>query len=159
MTPDALAHLHARAMTHGSHWSATDFADLLATSGSFLTLAPSSLQKYAPGGARGGETLSQNLEGFALGRLILDEVELLTLVVAPEQQGRGLGKTLLNRFETEALCRGASTAFLEVAATNAPALALYGTAGWAETGRRPAYYTAGASPVDAILMSKALTPA
>ena len=51
---------------------------------------------------------------------------------------------------------GARNAFLEVAATNSTALSLYRSSGWVETGRRPAYYKATPSRIDAILMAKAL---
>jgi ribosomal-protein-alanine N-acetyltransferase len=51
----------------------------------------------------------------------------------------------------------ADTAFLDVAADNTPALALYHGAGFAETGRRPAYFARPGRPAaDAILMARAL---
>jgi ribosomal-protein-alanine N-acetyltransferase len=51
-----------------------------------------------------------------------------------------LGKALLAQFEAAARKAGAEVAFLEVAAGNSAARALYKQAGWHETGRRPAYY-------------------
>ena len=153
-------------MTITAPWCEQDFTDLLETPGTFLTPWPSPFSKYANGGARGGETPShstaetaQSLQGFALGRIILDEAELLTLAVDPSHQRQGLGQALLAGFEAEANARGARTAFLEVAATNTAARALYERAGWVETGRRTAYYAATPARIDAILMTRALASA
>lgn len=95
----------------------------------------------------------ENSVGFALGRIAADEVELLTLIVAPEHRRTGLGRSLLAQFEDEALVRGAEAAFLEVAQDNIAARELYENAGWRSVGKRPAYY----GGVDAIVMRKPLT--
>ncbi len=168
MTPKALATLHALAMPKGRAWGEKSFADLLASPGIFLSLVPSSLSKYAGGGEqseRGAEppttatAQSAQIPGFALGRVTLDEAELLTLAVHPDHQRRGLGRICLAAFESEALERGATRAFLEVAASNRAARTLYAKAGWAEDGKRPGYYPSATGREDAILMSKALKPA
>lgn len=98
--------------------------------------------------------------GFALGRSIADEAELLTLVVDPDHQGQGRGAALLARFETESRARGAATAYLEVAQDNEPAFKLYKNAGWTQAGKRPAYYPRGEKPAaDALILRKPLTEA
>ena len=49
---------------------------------------------------------------------------------------------------------------LEVAATNAPARALYARLGYGPAGRRGGYYRpAGGPPVDALVLRKPLIPA
>lgn len=137
MTPSDLAALHAAAFAESRPWSAAEFADLLAQPGTFLTSC---------------ET------GFALGRIILDEAELLTLAVAPETRRKGLGRALLAAFQQDAKARGARRAFLEVAADNSAALALYRAANWCESGRRKAYYRRpGAPAMDALLFEISLT--
>ena len=137
MTPDALAALHAAAFADQRPWSAAEFASLCDSPHVFLIPHP---------------------HGFALGRVILDEVELLTIATAPAARRQGIGRALLGAFETEAKGRGAALAHLEVAADNAPAMALYRACGWAETGRRKGYYPrADAGAVDAVLMQKRLT--
>lgn len=164
MTPVSLARLHARAMPEGRAWNAQGFADFLMKPGIFLTLWPSSLQKYAEGSARGAALpspaatakQSQTPLGFALGRVVLDEAELLTLVTDPNHQRTGIGAYCLAAFEAEAAAKGAVQAYLEVAAPNQAARALYQKAGWQEDGRRPGYYAASTGREDAILMSKAL---
>ena len=152
MTPEALAELHARAMEIPRPWSAKSFFDLLSSPGIFLI--PHAIS--APPIREKPET-ARNLNAFALGRVTLDEVELLTLAVDPAWQRRGLGRTCLRAFETEAKKAGAGLAFLEVAETNEAARALYRAEGWAETGRRKGYYRTGSGLIDAVLMQKPLT--
>lgn len=136
MTPEALAALHAQGFTTPRPWSAAEIASLLASPGVFLI---------------------GDVRGFALGRTVLDEAELLTLVTAPGQRRRGLGRSLLVAFGADARRLGATRAFLEVAADNAPALALYQSAGWGVDGRRRGYYqTQAGRRIDAILFSKPL---
>ena len=65
---------------------------------------------------------------------------MLTLAVDPAHQRQGHGQKLLASFEAEAMKRGAQVAFLEVAEDNTAARALYQSAGYSESGRRPAYY-------------------
>lgn len=136
MTPDVLATLHARCFETPRPWSAAEFASLLGSKGVFL---------------------QTNNAGFAMGREIAGEVELLTLAVDPALQRQGHGRRLLIMFEAEARNRGAQDAFLEVARNNTAGQALYLAAGYTESGRRPAYYTPPSGPkIDAILLRKPL---
>jgi ribosomal-protein-alanine N-acetyltransferase len=131
-----MATLHAAAMTTPRPWSAAEFAALLGSPGVF-----------AAGDAR----------AFAMGRVILDEAELLTIATHPAHRRKGLARAALAAFESEARARGATVAHLEVAADNTPAVALYESAGYARTGLRRGYYrSADGRAVDALLMAKAL---
>lgn len=132
MTPEELACLHAICFTRPRPWSAAELQALLADPANFL------LTREA---------------GFLLGRTVLDEAELLTLAVAPEARRQGIGAALLTGFEAEAQARGATIAFLEVAADNAAAQALYTGAGWQNAGCRRDYYGGG---IDAVVMRKPL---
>ncbi len=137
MTPAELARLHARCFIPPHAWSMASFADLLDAPGVFLETAPT---------------------GFALGRVILDEAELLTLAVDPAARRQGTGARLLAAFETSAVGQRATRAYLEVASDNMPAIALYRGAGYAVSGKRPGYYrTGGGLRIDALLMDRALT--
>jgi len=95
--------------------------------------------------------------GFAMGQVMSDEAEILTIGVAPELQRRGLGKLLV-----EGLMRAAKRAecqrmFLEVAADNTAGLELYQRLAFKEARRRKAYYERpGGSAVDAIVLERAL---
>lgn len=79
------------------------------------------------------------------------EADVLTLAVAPEAQGGGLGRTLLGELLDRATAEGCSTVLLEVRADNEPALGLYTRAGFERAGVRRRYYADGA---DALLLRR-----
>ena len=83
--------------------------------------------------------------GFLLARVAADEAEILTIAVEPAARRAGLGAILLAAALVEARARGAVAMFLEVAAANTAARALYAGAGFREVGTRPNYYPGGAS--------------
>jgi [ribosomal protein S18]-alanine N-acetyltransferase len=135
MTPADMAAIYASAFPNSRAWSAEEIAGLIAGPGGFSVSSEA---------------------GFALGRAIAGEAELITIAVAPEARRKGAGKALLAEFEAQARAREADTGFLEVAADNAVALALYRRAGWQENGRRKGYYARPTGAVDAITMLKSL---
>jgi ribosomal-protein-alanine N-acetyltransferase len=92
--------------------------------------------------------------GMILVRVAADEAEILTLGVAPKARRAGLGRALLDAACEAARAAGAARLFLEVAATNQAARALYDAAGFAQIGRRRRYYADG---TDALMMSRPLT--
>ena len=79
--------------------------------------------------------------GFAVLWFSADEGELGDLAVDPEQRGRGIGRTLLDRSIEEARLRGAGTLYLEVRESNEAARLLYESAGFETVGRRTGYYS------------------
>jgi len=96
-------------------------------------------------------------DAFAAGRVILDEAELLTIAVAPAKRRKGLAEHALGQLETAMHARGAARCFLEVAADNTGAIALYSKSGYTESGRRRDYYGAkNVSKTDALIMVKPL---
>lgn len=132
--PLRLAAIHSAAFTHPRPWSAAEIAGLIAGPGGFVIERPA---------------------GFVLGRVILDEAELLTIAVEPMARRQGIGADLLAGFEATAQARGASRALLEVAADNPAAQTLYAGAGWRIAGRRRGYYRdPSGQPVDAVLMER-----
>jgi ribosomal-protein-alanine N-acetyltransferase len=135
VTPAQLATLHARCFTTPRPWSEADFAAFLQDPLAFL--------------------LTEGDAAFLLGRAVAGEAEVLTLATAPESRRLGLGRKLVMRFLYQARLRAAETAFLEVAADNAPAIALYGDAGFTESGRRRGYYLRpDGSRIDALVLSR-----
>lgn len=129
----ALAALHAMAFTPAEAWSADTIALLLALPGAF--------------------GLWRDGAGLVLARMAGDEAEILTFGVVPPARRRGHGAALLRGAVAGARTRGAGALFLEVAAGNAPALALYAREGFAAVGRRRRYYTDGA---DALVLRRDL---
>ena len=109
---------------YGEAWTGPQCAGLLPMPGVWLTLA------------RDGE----NVVGFALGRVVAGEAELLLLAVRKTRQRNGAGRILLDRFIQAAQDRGAARFHLEVRDGN-HAIKLYEKAGFAEVGRRRNYYT------------------
>ena len=88
----------------------------------------------------------------------MDEAELLTIAAHPDHRRKGLAQNLMQSWTQAAAARGARTAFLEVAADNAGAIALYLRCGFVETGRRKGYYARpDAGRVDALLFARDLT--
>jgi ribosomal-protein-alanine N-acetyltransferase len=110
-----------------------------------------------PGGfARIAETADGAVAGFILCRLIAGEAEVLTLAVRPAARRQGVARALLAEALALAAASGAS-AFLEVAADNPGAVALYEAAGFERVGRRAGYYSRpGSRAVDAIVMRRTL---
>lgn len=136
MTPADMAAIHLAVMTTSAPWSEGAFRDTLSEPSVFVIDVDG---------------------GFALGRVVLDEAELLTLAVRPDRRRRGLGQGLLQGFETSSARSGAISAFLEVSEDNAPARALYEKCGWTEAGRRKLYYPrAGGRAADALILRKAI---
>jgi ribosomal-protein-alanine N-acetyltransferase len=123
---------------YGEAWTAPQCAGLLPMAGVWLSLAK-----------EGGTVL-----GFALGRVVAQEAELLLLAVKRDGQCRGVGRLLLRRFEEIAVFRNARRLHLEVRDGN-HAVKLYSKAGFSEIGRRPRYYQGkGGEVYDALTLAK-----
>jgi ribosomal-protein-alanine N-acetyltransferase len=110
--------------SYGEAWTAPQCAGLLPMAGVWLSLARAD-------GA---------LVGFAMGRVVVREAELLLLAVGRQTQGRGVGQLLLDRFAQVAASKGAEQLHLEVRDGN-PAVRLYSRNGYRQVGRRRNYYS------------------
>ena len=88
------------------------------------------------------KTADARILGFLVAHHICPEWELENIVVAPSARRNGLGNRLLNALLTRAKETNSDSIFLEVRESNAAARALYERAGFEQTGRRKAYYTA-----------------
>jgi len=98
------------------------------------------------------------VSGCAIIRIAAGEAEVLTIAVAPSARRRGVGGTVLSRALDAAREGGAPRVFLEVAADNAPALALYRRHGFGQAGLRRGYYPRASHRVDALVMALDLSP-
>ncbi len=151
LTPAGIAHAGLLAALHAviqdgvwdePPWDAANWHDLLAMPGAFSLLA---------------STPPDSPVGFALGRVVADEAELIAIGVIPAARGRGIGRLLLHAVTAHARGAAAATLFLEVAAPNRRARALYHGAGFALVGRRPNYYLAQDGVHDALVLRLSLT--
>ena len=92
--------------------------------------------------------------GFGVASLAGPQAELETIAVAAEGQRRGVARRILAALTEELKQSQVREITLEVRASNQPALALYRSTGFKETGRRVRYYV---DPVeDAVLLSLGL---
>jgi ribosomal-protein-alanine N-acetyltransferase len=133
MTPEALAALHRLCFDAAPRpWTAAEFAA--------VADAPETLLLTRDG-------------GLAVGRLAGPEAEILTLAVDPARRRIGTATALVADLEAAAATRGAREIFLEVAATNTAARALYERLGYRQAGLRPQYYAPG---IDALVLVKFL---
>lgn len=97
--------------------------------------------------------------GFAIGRALPEEGELLLIAVDPAHRREGVGRLLLTTLEARLAESGARVMHLEVRASNRGAQRFYAALGYAVSGRRSGYYPAGVHAnirEDAILMSRRL---
>ena len=92
----------------------------------------------------------------AILRTAADEAEILTIAVLPAARRQGRAARLVRACLGEASAAGAARLHLEVAGSNAAARALYLSAGFVETGRRPGYYRGASGREDAVLMRREL---
>ena len=97
--------------------------------------------------------------GFAIGRVVADEGEILTIGTLAEWRRRGVAARLVDELSRLAAQGGAERMFLEVAADNDAAQALYLKHGYTRAGMRRGYYERpGGSPNDAAILGKRLGP-
>ncbi len=122
-------------------WNEKAMGELLAMPGAFGIFAA----KDAKG--------AKHPHGFILCRVAGDEAEVLTLLVLPPFRRAGLAAGLLERAIAAAGQAGAIAVFLEVAADNGAARALYSTMGFKQVGCRPRYY---GNAIDALVMKRQL---
>jgi len=134
--PTWLARVHSASFANTRNWSALDFEQLMRTKGLCLVA---------------------RREGFTLARQVLDEAEILSIAVLPDERNHGIGRAMLVELEKKLTKLGVRQLFLEVSESNRVALALYGRAGFRETGRRHGYYEiADGRRQDALVLSKKL---
>lgn len=84
-----------------------------------------------------------------------DVADVMTIATAPDHQGRGTGRALLDELVRRAAGRGVEALLLEVRADNGAARRLYDRAGFEVISVRRRYYQPG--DVDALVMRLLLT--
>lgn len=124
----------------GDPWSEETFRDLLRSRQAIFLVVT--------------EGLPESVCGYVIAAVITDEAEVLNLAVAGQSRRRGLGGRLLDAVLGMIREQGAREVFLEVRESNAAAIALYTSRGFAALSRRARYYR---EPVeDALVLRHAI---
>lgn len=95
---------------------------------------------------------SNTILAYSVISLVVDEGEVLNFCVRPEKQRHGFGTSCFSEIMQKLQSLGCKTLFLEVRASNCPALALYRKMGFIEVGVRKQYYQLGDHREDATQM-------
>ena len=78
--------------------------------------------------------------GYALGRVVADEAELLKICVVAEWRKQGIAEKMLSGLLEKMREKGAAACFLEVRSKNSPAISLYEKLGFEKIALRKDYY-------------------
>lgn len=121
-----LASIHAAAFAPSGErvWSASEMEELMLMPGTMVIVAE-----------RGDDTL-----GFVMCRVVLDEAEILTFAVRPEEQGKGLASKILRQLLGVLKSKNVAKVLLEVREDNSTAIQTYISAGFVKIGERAGYY-------------------
>ncbi|NCB60972.1 MAG: ribosomal-protein-alanine N-acetyltransferase [Gammaproteobacteria bacterium] len=117
---------------------------------SYQLLASNFGERYCNGALR----CQQQLIGFYIADVLLDESTLMNICIDPAWQGQGLGQQLLTHYLQQTAARGCTQWWLEVRASNLTAQNLYRKAGFREVGVRKNYYRSGEVSEDALVMQR-----
>ncbi len=136
---DALLEVEQRAHSHP--WTRGNFTDAMASGYQIQLLMG-----------------DEQILGYFVGMLGVDEVHLLNLTVAPAFQRQGWSHVLLDALALWARSQGAQWLWLEVRTSNQRARHVYEANGFRRVGERKRYYpsTTTAEREDAVVMSRAL---
>ena len=134
-----IAGLHAKCFAQA--WDERAVRSLLENNNVFALLADNASQS----------------QSFILVQAVSDQSEILSFGTRPGARRSGCARALLRAAAQEAAGRGAREMYLEVAADNEAALALYESHGFVRCGARPRYYEKhDAPPVDAVTLRAVL---
>jgi len=101
-----------------------------------------------------GENCGNSIIAYICSRLILNDMYILKIAVAPKRQRQGIATWLLSKSFLLASEKDTRIAFLDVRPSNVPAIKLYKKLGFQTVGIRPNYYSETSE--DALVMKKHL---
>ena len=78
--------------------------------------------------------------GYVGSQSVLDEADMMNIAVHPDYRRQGIGRDLVLALADALKEKGIRGLMLEVRQSNAPAIALYESLGFAQVGLRPNYY-------------------
>lgn len=82
----------------------------------------------------------ERLAGYVGSQSVLGWADMMNLAVDPAYRRRGVAQQLVAELERRLKEQKVTCLTLEVRASNAPAISLYGKLGFVQVGRRPNYY-------------------
>lgn len=100
--------------------------------------------------------LDKKIIGHGIVMLSPGEAHILNICIAPEYQGKGLGRRLLNHLVDNSNKTDVDMILLEVRRSNVNAQQLYLSEGFHELGVRKSYYPAENGREDAMILAKYL---
>ena len=137
---DAVANLHAKSFYRG--WPRQDIEAYLLDSDTPTLVACDA---------------RRNIAGFAMLRILGDDVELMTLAVDRKFQGKGVGAALMKACFEDLMMTPVRRMVLEVAADNPAAIRLYNKLGFRKISERQGYYARpDGRPATALVMARDL---
>jgi ribosomal-protein-alanine N-acetyltransferase len=137
---DAVANLHAKSFYRG--WPRQDIEAYLLDSDTPTLVACDA---------------RRNIAGFAMLRILGDDVELMTIAVDRKFQGKGVGEALMKACFEDLMMTPVKRMILEVAADNPSALRLYQKLGFEKISERKGYYARpDGQPATALVMARDL---
>ncbi|MDO4975917.1 MAG: ribosomal protein S18-alanine N-acetyltransferase [Eubacteriales bacterium] len=86
------------------------------------------------------ENDEKEIIGYVGMKTVFDEADITNVAVLPSMRKQGIAKILLRELMEEAKKKGIISIFLEVRASNIPAITLYEHADFKNCGRRKNYY-------------------
>lgn len=112
-----LSYIHRESFDNG--WSESDFKQMLSIGKYFGFICD---------------------EGFIMGRMVVDEIEIFSIAVLKNFRSRGIASKLIKNFHVKTKKIGAKKIFLEVNINNEIAKKLYLSNGYQSISIRPNYY-------------------
>ena len=132
------------ACPEAAQWREEDYTCLAGDPAGILLVAePEAVVSGTSATGRGPSVSGRNrasILGFAAFYLVAGEAELRNLAVAREHRQRGIGKALLEEAHRRLLLAGVKRVYLEVRASNNPAIGLYASMGYSILSTRVKYY-------------------
>lgn len=124
------AEIHSHSFSRG--WSDGTLAEMLSAKGMSGLVAT----------RKSG--LGNQVVAFLIYRTVARESEIITVATNPQERRSGAGRALLEEMIRRCLTDRLEEIFLEVDEANMPAIRLYRSFGFADVGKRKAYYSAQA---------------
>jgi len=97
---------------------------------------------------------ADGLAGYVLGRVVVDEAEILSIATVARRRRQGVGRALLETALNAIVGKGAHAVWLEVRVSNEAARVMYERAGFVAAGLRRGYYRQ--PPEDALVLRREL---